>query len=56
MTGVKKSPVENYVNKNYVLLSSEMSQHLTIEHKGQKHKKIRIQSTNAIKTLKLVTI
>jgi hypothetical protein len=37
MTGVKKSPVENYVNKNYVLLSSEMSQHLTIEQKGQKH-------------------
>jgi hypothetical protein len=36
MTGVKKSPVENYVNKNYVLLSSETSQHLTIEHKGQK--------------------
>jgi hypothetical protein len=36
MTSEKKSPVENYVNKNYVLLPSEMSQHLTIEHKGQK--------------------
>jgi hypothetical protein len=36
MTSVKKSPIQNYVSKNYDLLSSEMSQHLTTKQTVQK--------------------